>query len=44
VALHSILLLVNAPVVWYTPRADEPADFVDRVAHQLADMALRALT
>ncbi len=35
---------LNAPVVWYTPRADEPADFVDRVAHQLADMALRALT
>ncbi len=43
VALHSMLLLINAPVFWYQPRANEPADFVKDLAQQLADMAVAAL-
>lgn len=43
VTLHSVLILLNAPVFWYAPRAGEPAGFADLVAEQLADMALAAL-
>ena len=44
VTLHSVLLLLNAPVSWYAPRPDEPADFADSVAAQLADMGVGALS
>lgn len=43
VALQSVLLLINAPVFWYRPRADDPAEFVADLAAQLADMAVAAL-
>ncbi|MGD9863611.1 MAG: TetR family transcriptional regulator [Pseudodonghicola sp.] len=43
IALHSVLLLLNSPVHWYTPRDGEPADFIDQVAEQLADMGVAAL-
>ena len=43
VALHSVLILLNAPVFWYSPRPDEPEGFTAGVARQLADMALAAL-
>ncbi len=43
VALHSVLILLNAPVFWYSPRADEPQGFTTQVARQLADMGLAAL-
>lgn len=44
VALHSVLMLLNAPVFWYSPRSDEPEGFTEQVARQLADMALAALS
>ena len=44
IALHGILLLVNAPVIWYTPREDEPDGFSSEIARQTADMAVRALS
>ncbi|TDK46171.1 TetR/AcrR family transcriptional regulator [Antarcticimicrobium luteum] len=43
VALHSVLILLNAPVFWYSPRPGEPEDFTVQVARQLADMGLAAL-
>ncbi len=43
IALQSLLLLINAPVFWYRPRADEPESFVADLGAQLADMALAAL-
>lgn len=43
VAVHSVLLLINAPVFWYSPRQNEPEDFADTTARQIAEMALRAL-
>ncbi|WP_247743704.1 TetR/AcrR family transcriptional regulator [Shimia sp. R9_3] len=44
IALQSLLLLVNAPVFWYQPRADEPEEFIPDLAAQLADMAIASLT
>ncbi|WP_270725003.1 TetR/AcrR family transcriptional regulator [Shimia sp. Alg240-R146] len=43
VTLQSLLLLINAPVFWYSPRADEPADFLTKLTEQLSDMAVAAL-
>lgn len=43
VTLQSLLLLINAPVFWYTPREDEPENFIPDLAQQLADMAVAAL-
>lgn len=43
VALHSVLILLNAPVFWYSPRPDEPEGFAAGVVRQLADMAVAAL-
>ena len=43
VALHSVLLLINAPVFWYRPRADEADSFVADLSTQLADMAVASL-
>ncbi|TDE35943.1 TetR/AcrR family transcriptional regulator [Antarcticimicrobium sediminis] len=43
VTLHSVLILLNAPVFWYSPRPDEPQGFTAQVARQLADMGLAAL-
>lgn len=43
IALQSVLLLINAPVFWYRPRDDEPAEFIPDLAQQLADMAIGAL-
>ncbi|MDX2482179.1 MAG: TetR/AcrR family transcriptional regulator [Pseudodonghicola sp.] len=43
VTLHSVLILLNAPVFWYSPRPDEPQGFTIQVARQLADMGLAAL-
>lgn len=43
VALHSLLLLVNAPVFWYRPREEQPETFVSDLADQLADMAVASL-
>ncbi len=43
VALHSVLILLNAPVFWYSPRPDEPESFTAQVTRQLADMGLAAL-
>lgn len=43
VALHSVLILLNAPVFWYSPRPGEPEGFTAGVARQLADMGLAAL-
>ncbi|WP_353350702.1 TetR/AcrR family transcriptional regulator [Aquicoccus sp. SU-CL01552] len=43
VALHSVLILLNAPVFWYSPRPSEPEGFTAQVARQLADMGLAAL-
>lgn len=43
VALHSVLLLINAPVFWYYPRKNESAKFVEELARQLADMAVASL-
>ena len=44
VALHSVLMLLNAPVFWYHPRQGETAADRDAIARQIADMALAALT
>lgn len=44
VALHSVLMLLNAPVFWYHPRHEETAADRDAIARQIADMALAALT
>lgn len=43
VALHSVLLLINAPVFWYRPREDQPEEFVANLSQQLADMAVASL-
>ncbi|WP_223229286.1 TetR/AcrR family transcriptional regulator [Shimia marina] len=43
VALHSVLLMVNAPVFWYQPRAEDSTDFMTDLSEQLADMAVAAL-
>mmetsp|Transcript_30612 Transcript_30612/g.60169 ORF Transcript_30612/g.60169 Transcript_30612/m.60169 type:complete len:207 (-) Transcript_30612:957-1577(-) len=43
IALQSLLLLINAPVFWYRPRADEPETFVADLSAQLTDMALASL-
>lgn len=43
IALHSVLLLINAPVFWYSPRINEPEGFAETVATQIADMAVQAL-
>lgn len=44
IALHSVLLLLNSPVYWYTPREGEPPEFAKQVARQLADMGVASLS
>lgn len=43
VTLHSVIILLNAPVFWYTPRTPQSAAFEDQMIAHLADMALTSL-
>jgi len=43
ITLHSVLVLLNAPVFWYQPRGDDPEADQRRIADELATMALNAL-
>ena len=43
VAMHSVLMLLNAPVYWYKPRPGETASDIAAIADQVADMALGAV-
>ncbi|NVK44032.1 MAG: TetR/AcrR family transcriptional regulator [Oceanospirillaceae bacterium] len=43
VTLHSVLVLLNAPVFWYQSRGEDPAAEQNRIADELATLALNAL-
>lgn len=43
VALHSLMMLLNAPVYWYRPRPEEGARDRQAIAAQIASMALGAM-
>ena len=43
IAVHSLLMLLNAPVYWYTPRDGETAADLAKIASQISTLALNAL-
>lgn len=43
IVLHSVLILLNSPVFWFSPRSEDPDAERALVAKELADMALYSL-
>lgn len=44
VALHSVLLMLNSPIFWFTPLKENKRKNRQKIANQLADMAVACLT
>lgn len=44
VALHSVLLMLNSPIFWFTPLKENKRQNRQEIANQLADMAVACLS
>lgn len=44
VALHSVLLMLNSPIFWFTPLKENKRQNREEIAAQLADMAVACLS
>ncbi|WP_439104433.1 TetR family transcriptional regulator [Celeribacter marinus] len=42
--VNSVIVLLNAPIFWYQPRAEDTEDSHRRIAEHIAEMALGTLT
>ncbi len=43
ITLHSIIILMNGPCFWYTPRPEQTEEDLEEIARSVSDLVLRAV-